>query len=170
MQEVVEEDGGVVYPEYDLARRLRLIAQLVAGGFDTRVFHVELGGFDTHARQGPLHTALLTELSGSLTAFQRDLEARGISERVVTLVFSEFGRRVAENGSKGTDHGAGAPVLLVGGGVRGGMYGTPPDLLTLDDGDVPFSTDFRSVYTTLERDWMGLEPSTDTPGLRFLAG
>jgi len=170
MREVVDEGGGGVYPAYGLARRLKLIAQLIAGGFDTRIFHVELGGFDTHARQGPAHKALLTELSQSLTAFQRDLDARGGSGRVVTLVFSEFGRRVAENGSKGTDHGAGAPVLLVGGRVRGGMYGTPPDLLALENGDVPFSTDFRSVYTTLERDWMGLEPSTAAAGLDFLAG
>jgi len=170
MQAVLDEDSGGDYPGFELAQRLKLIAQLVAGGFDTRVFHVELGGFDTHARQAPAHAALLTELSRSLTAFQRDLEARGVSDRVVTLVFSEFGRRVAENGSRGTDHGAGAPVFLVGSRVRGGMLGAPPDLLALEEGDVPYSTDFRSIYTTLEQDWMKLTPSTGIAGLDFLAG
>ena len=89
-------------------------------------------------------------------------------KRVVTLVFSEFGRRVKENGSKGTDHGAGAPVLLVGESVRGGMHGTPPDLTVLDQGDVPYSTDFRSVYATLGKSWMGLRAPTKHEPLELL--
>jgi uncharacterized protein (DUF1501 family) len=155
-----ERAAQVEYPGHALARRLRLVARLVAGDFGTRLFQVELGGFDTHARQAPAHAGLLQELSASLTAFQRDLEASGVADRVVTLVFSEFGRRAAENASRGTDHGAGAPAFLVGAPVNGGMHGTPPDLERLESGDVPYSTDFRSLYTELERDWMGLTPST----------
>ena len=165
MSELAGRESPVEYPGGELARRLRLVARLVAGGFDTRLFHVELGGFDTHARQGPAHAALLEELSKAVTAFQRDLQHAGVAGRVVTLVFSEFGRRVAENGSKGTDHGAAAPVLLVGDAVRGGMHGTPPDLGHLADGDVPYGVDFRSVYTDLERAWMGLVPSTSLPAI-----
>ena len=93
----------------------------------------------------------------------------GIADDVITLVFSEFGRRVAENGSRGTDHGAAGPTLLVGPGVRGGMHGTPPDLERLDAGDVRHTTDFRSIYTMLERDWLGLTPSTEVEALDLLS-
>ncbi len=147
------------YPESDLARRLRLVARLIAGGFGARLFHLELGCFDTHARQGPLHAALLGDLSAVLAAFQRDLEGEGVAEDVVTLVFSEFGRRVAENVSRGTDHGKAAPVIVLGGGARPGLLGTPADLERLDDGDVPYGTDFRALYAALEQDWFGL-PAT----------
>jgi len=160
MERAAERDTALEYPGYGLARRLRLVAKLVTGGFDTRLFHLELGGFDTHARQAPAHADLLRELSASLTAFQRDLEAAGVADRVVTLVFSEFGRRAQENGSRGTDHGVGAPVLLVGSPVRGGLFGTPPDVTHLVDGDVPSTTDFRSIYGLLERNWLGLTPSS----------
>ncbi|MAB80446.1 MAG: hypothetical protein CMJ89_13925 [Planctomycetes bacterium] len=148
-------------PGYGLAQRLRLVAGLIEAGFGLRVLHLELTGFDTHAQQGRLHGALLEELSESLSAFQLDLEARGIDDRVSTLVFSEFGRRAAENGSRGTDHGAAGPVLLVGSRVRPGLHGTPPDLEALQDGDVPFTTDFRSIYTAVEKDWMGVQTSMD---------
>src|SRR5262245_6277251 len=160
---------SAAYPGFELARRLRLIARLSAADLGTRLYHVALGGFDTHARQAPAHAALLRELSQSLGAFERDLEARGASGRVLVLVFSEFGRRVEENASKGTDHGAGAPVLLVGGGVRGGTYGTAPDLTRLVEGDVPGTTDFRRIYATLEGRWLGLAPSGPIEGLDFLA-
>lgn len=158
---LAESSAGAEYPAHALARKLRLVAKLVAGGFGTRLFHVEIGGFDTHARQAPIHAARLGEVSTALAAFQADLSERGVAGDVATLVFSEFGRRVAENGSRGTDHGAAGPVLVVGRGVRGGTFGAPPDLGGLVDGDVPFDVDFRSVYTALEGPWMGLEPGTD---------
>ncbi len=160
MEALAQAPDAVEYPGGDLARKLRLIARLVAGGFGTRVFHLELGGFDTHARQDRLHSGLLGQLAGALAAFDADLAAQGLEERVLTLVFSEFGRRAEENGSKGTDHGAGAPVLLLGGGVAPGTHGTPPDLDHLVDGDVPPTTDLRALYAALERDWMGLKAST----------
>ncbi len=168
MAAVAGRESAVSYPDLELARRLRLIARLVAGDFGTRVFHVALEGFDTHARQKATHAALLGELSQSLTAFQRDLEASGAADRVITLVFSEFGRRVKENASRGTDHGAGAPVLLVGHAVRGGMHGTAPDLQRLENGDVPPTTDFRSVYAALERDWMRLNSATNAASLELI--
>lgn len=156
--------GRSDYPDLALAHKLRLIARLVANGFDTRLFLVTLGGFDTHARQAPLHAALLAELSRSLAAFERDLAAAGAAERVLTLVYSEFGRRAEENASRGTDHGAAAPVFLLGGPGHG-MRGTAPDLGQLSDGDIGFHTDFRALYGALERDWMGLEPSTAIPAI-----
>jgi uncharacterized protein (DUF1501 family) len=160
MEALAERSSPVEYPGTGLARRLQLVARLVAGGFGTRIFQVTLGGFDTHSRQAPVHAPLLAELSGALTAFHRDLEHHGWSDRVATLVFSEFGRRATENASRGTDHGAGAPAFVVGGGLRGGMHGGAPDLESLVDGDVPTTTDFRRLYSALERDWMGLEAST----------
>ncbi len=168
MERLATDPSATSYPAHPLAQELRLVARLVGGGFGTRVFHVALGGFDTHAAQAPAHAALLADVASALAAFQRDLDASGAGERVLTLVFSEFGRRVHENGSRGTDHGAAAPVLLLGGTVRGGAHGTPPDLERLVDGDVPTTTDFRSLYTTLERDWMGLAPSTNAPALDLL--
>ena len=163
MERAVGRRAHADYPNLPLARKLRLVAKLVAGGFDTRLFLVTLGGFDTHARQAALHAALLEELARSLRAFQRDLHASGVAERVLTLVFSEFGRRAEENASRGTDHGAAAPVFLLGGPGRGGLLGSPPDLDRLSNGDVGHTTDFRALYTTIERDWMGLEPSSAAP-------
>jgi len=163
MERAVARPSSAAYPDLSLAAKLRLIGKLVAGGFDTRLFLVTLGGFDTHARQAALHAARMDELARSLSAFQRDLTALGVEKRVLTFVFSEFGRRVQENASRGTDHGAAAPVFLLGGSIRGGLVGTPPTLERLVDGDVDFTTDFRALYTAIERDWMGLEPSTSVP-------
>jgi uncharacterized protein (DUF1501 family) len=168
MQALDRDAGANDYPGSDLAKQLALTARLIAGGFGTRVFGLELGSFDTHAMQVTNQAALLGELSDALAAFGRDLAKKGVADRVVTLVFSEFGRRVSENASRGTDHGAGAPAFVFGTPVRGGLYGTPPNLTNLDEGDIPYTTDFRSIYTGLEHSWLGLEPSTDlrpVPGL-----
>lgn len=156
------------YPDSELAAKLRLVARLLAGGFGARLFHVELGGFDTHARQGPVHAALLQQLGDALAAFDRDLAARGLAPNVTTFVFSEFGRRAEENGSRGTDHGAAAPVLLLGGALRAGLHGTPPDLERLVDGDVPATTDLRGMIGALEHEWMGQAPSSDRPRIDVL--
>lgn len=162
MSAIAKAPSKVAYPGQPLARELRLVAQLIRGGFGTRIFHVQLGGFDTHAGQAPIHAALLEQLSGALTAFQRDLAASGQADRVATLVFSEFGRRVQENGSRGTDHGRGNPVLVLGSKVKAGQHGSPPDLADLVEGDVPSTTDFRGIYQQLERDWMDLRPLSQT--------
>ena len=167
MERTLGRQRTVSYPDLGLARKLRLIGNLIAGGFDTRIFLVTLGGFDTHARQAALHAALLEELARSLSAFERDLADSGARERVLTLVFSEFGRRVEENASRGTDHGAAAPVFLLGGPGQGGVLGSAPDLARLSEGDVCFTTDFRALYTAIERDWMGLEPSSSIPAFQL---
>ena len=115
------------YPEfYGLARRLRLIAQLIKAGLSTPIYYTHLDGFDTHSGQLPQHANLLRELGASLKAFLDDLEKSGESERVVVLVFSEFGRRLGENGSGGTDHGTAAPVFLLGQPVKAGLHGALP--------------------------------------------
>lgn len=160
MEELAGRSTAVAYPRTELAQRLALVARLVAGGFGARVFQVARGGFDTHARQAAVHDALLAELAGALGAFRRDLALHGAAERTAVLVFSEFGRRAEENGSRGTDHGAGAPAFVLGARVRGGLHGEPPRLDALVDGDVPATTDFRRLHASLERDWMGLRPST----------
>jgi len=170
MSEISAREEGSGYPESELARELKLVASLVAGDFGTRIFHLSLAGFDTHARQAPVHANLVQQLSAALAAFQHDLARKGIGERVVTFVFSEFGRRAAENGSKGTDHGRGAPVFLMGAPVEGGMHGTPPDLEDLVEGDVRQTADFRGVYALLEAGWMGLEPSTAETAMPLLKG
>jgi uncharacterized protein (DUF1501 family) len=142
------------YPATQLARGLQSIAQLVDADLGTRVFYISLGGFDTHAGQKNAHARLLKELAEGLTAFERDLEAHGQADRVLTMTFSEFGRRVAENASGGTDHGAAEPMLLLG-PVKGGLIGDHPSLTDLDHGDLKHAIDFRSVYASVLEGWLG---------------
>ncbi|MCR9243655.1 MAG: DUF1501 domain-containing protein [bacterium] len=144
------------YPATKLARDLQLTAQLAVAGFGTRLVHVALTGFDTHARQLPTHAGLLRQLDGALDAFLADLGKHGFGDRVTVLVHSEFGRRVRENASQGTDHGAAGPVFVAGGAVRGGLIGAVPDLGDLDDGDLVAEVDFRRVYTSLLT-WLGAD-------------
>lgn len=146
---------GADYPESPLARDLQLAARLAIAGFGTRLLHLGLSGFDTHARQLPTHAALLQQLDQALEAFLADLHAHGQQDRVLVVVHSEFGRRLAENGSLGTDHGAAAPVFAFGTGLAQGPVGAPPDLEHLDDGDVVAKVDFRSVYRDA-LDWLGV--------------
>jgi uncharacterized protein (DUF1501 family) len=155
------------YPDfYSLARRLRLIAQLIKAGLATSIFYTHLEGFDTHSAQVQQHGSLMRHLSVSLTAFLDDLEKAGESERVVVLVFSEFGRRLTENGSAGTDHGTAAPVFLLGRPVKGGLHGAYPDLTQLDDGDPRHAVDFRRVYATLLDRWLDV-PHRQVLGAAF---
>ena len=140
----------VAYPSSRLAGQLKLVARMIKVEFGARVYYVEHGdggrNYDTHAGQLPHHERMLEELSGALGAFHADLDASGLANRAAVLVFSEFGRRVAENVSHGTDHGTAAPVFLLGGGVRGGPTGTAPSLTDLVDGDLKTHVDFRRVY------------------------
>jgi uncharacterized protein (DUF1501 family) len=149
-------DPGSRYPDSQLGRRLELVARLLKGGIGARVFYTSQAGYDTHAAQLPTHGALLGELSAALKAFLDDLAASGLSERVAVLSFSEFGRRVAENGSSGTDHGTAGPVLLAGAGVKAGFIEKTPSLTDLADGDVKMSVDFRRVYATVLERWLNL--------------
>jgi uncharacterized protein (DUF1501 family) len=154
-QAVTDYSTPVDYPATDLANQLRSVAQLVDAGLATRIYYVTLDGFDTHSQQAEAHAALLGELGDALSAFLGDLSHHGHAERTAVLVFSEFGRRVKENASRGTDHGAAAPMFLAGGGVRGGVIGSHPSLTDLDDGDLRFHTDFRQVYATVLEEWLG---------------
>jgi uncharacterized protein (DUF1501 family) len=126
---------------------------MIAANLGTRVFYVSIGGFDTHSNQKPVHANLLSQVSDGLAAFQQDLERMGKADGVLTLGFSEFGRRVKENGSGGTDHGAAGPMFAIGTGVQAGLYGVSPSLTNLDDGDLRYTVDFRSVYATVLEDW-----------------
>jgi uncharacterized protein (DUF1501 family) len=143
------------YPATPLGRSLALAAQIIGSRLGTRVIYVQHGSFDTHTVQKKTQDALLESLSNALSAFYADLAAHGNDKRVLTMTFSEFGRRVAENASRGTDHGEAGPMFQIGGGVKGGVYGTHPSLDQLDNGDVTYSTDFRSVYTTVIERWLG---------------
>ncbi len=147
------------YPATPLGRSLALAAQIVGSRLGTRVIYVQHGSFDTHAGQKPTQDRLLRELSDALKAFYDDLAAHGNDKRTLAITFSEFGRRVAENGSRGTDHGEAAPMFLVGGGIKGGLYGEHPSLDVLDNGDVKYTVDFRSVYATVIEKWFG-RPTT----------
>lgn len=148
--------GTVEYPQSGLARRLKLVAQMIAGKMPTRVYYASLGGFDTHANQKQSHANLLTEFSNAVEAFQRDLKEQGNDGRVVTMTFSEFGRRATENASQGTDHGAAAPMFVIGTPVKGGIYSKYPALADLDKGgDIKMTADFRSVYATILENWLG---------------
>lgn len=149
----------VDYPKTPFAQGLRQIAQVLSADLGTRLAYVSLGGFDTHAGQAQTHARLLATLADGLAAFQRDLEGLGLAERVVTVCFSEFGRRVGENGSLGTDHGAAAPLLLLGPALRGGLVGTHPSLEDLADGDLKHAVDFRQIYATLLRYWLDADPA-----------
>jgi uncharacterized protein (DUF1501 family) len=153
------------YPQTPLANRLKLAAQLIDADLGARLFYVSLDGFDTHAGQIQTHANLLGQLSGAMTAFYKDLEARGHKDRVLLMTFSEFGRRPKQNGS-GTDHGTAAPMLLVGGKVNAGLVGKQPSLTDLDYGNLKFGIDFRQVYATILDSWLGV-PSKDVLGAAF---
>ena len=144
----------VQYPAFQLARSLSLVSRMIAGGMGTRVYYVSHGGFDTHRGQAGNHDRLLDQLDGSLKAFFADLKQQGNYDRVTVMTFSEFGRRVAENASAGTDHGKASCLFVAGGGVKGGLYGKYPDLADLHAGDLQHTVDFRSVYATVVEDWL----------------
>lgn len=148
-------ESKVEYPESGLGYQLRQASQIISADLGVRVLFASQDGYDTHAGQAGPHGELLGDLSNSLAAFHRDLVAHQLADKVAVMVFSEFGRRVDENASQGTDHGAGSCLFVVGSPVRGGLVGRYPSLEQLGDGDLVFNTDFRSVYATLLDGWLG---------------
>jgi hypothetical protein len=168
-------DPNIVYPQtypYNaparfrnntLSGQLQIIANLIHGGAKTKVYLVRLGGFDTHAGQVESydatmgsHAALLYHISSAMKAFQDDLKARGIDDRVLSVTTSEFGRRIASNGSFGTDHGVGAPLFIFGKSVLPGINGVNPNL---NDDNVAMQYDYRQVFATIMKDWMCVDPT-----------
>jgi uncharacterized protein (DUF1501 family) len=131
------------------------VAQLIAAVPKIRIIYFSAGGFDTHSQQAGQHQRLLKNFSDALNTFMDEMTAVGKAQKVTVLVFSEFGRRTYENASAGTDHGAAAPMFLIGGSVRGGFYGDPPDLVNLDRGDLQWKVDFRQVYAEVIDRWLG---------------
>ncbi|HEX3798478.1 MAG TPA: DUF1501 domain-containing protein [Verrucomicrobiae bacterium] len=156
------------YPQSQLANSLKLVARLIGGGLPTRVFYVSQGGYDTHTNQLPAQQRLLKDLGDSLKAFTDDMKAQGNMSRVVVMTFSEFGRRVAENANGGTDHGAAAPMFIVGEKVKAGLLGKYPSLAPGDlfEGDIKYNVDFRSVYAGLLESWLKT-PSAPILGRQF---
>jgi len=152
-------DGGGEdrYPGTELARRLWQVARMIEADLPARVYAVRLTGFDTHARQAQAHAQLLKTLGDALAAFHADLRACGLDDRVLAMTYSEFGRRVQENRSLGTDHGQAAPLFVLGGAVRGGLHGAHPSLADLEDGDLKHHTDFRQVYATILARWLAAD-------------
>lgn len=167
---VASYTGTVTYANNGLAQALKAVAGAISRGIGTKVFWVQLGGFDTHAGQGTNQTNgsyanLMGTIGDSLLAFYNDMRNQGLLQDTLVLQFSEFGRRIAENGSQGTDHGAAGVMMALGGGVNGGIYGTAANLnpangdgsLENNGNDVKFETDFRSVYARVLDQWLGAD-------------
>jgi uncharacterized protein (DUF1501 family) len=150
------------YPSYTLASQLQVVSQLIRADLGVRIYVLEIGGggiggFDNHANQRDNHAALLREMSASIGAFVNDLRRANLLSRVALMTFSEFGRTVSENGRRGTDHGAAAPVVLAGGQLRGGLLGPPPSLTDLDQDALKFQVDYRCLLATVLHSWLGLD-------------
>lgn len=148
-------DSAGDFPDSHLGEKLKVVSRLLLAGLKTRVYYVTLDGFDTHANQLLAHAGLMRQWSEALSAFHKRLNNAGLQDRVMVLTFSEFGRRVAENASQGTDHGAAAPAFLSGPKLEKSLIGAQPSLSDLDDGDLKHHTDFRRLYATLIEDWLG---------------
>jgi uncharacterized protein (DUF1501 family) len=158
--------ASISYPHTALGDSLSLVGRMIAGGLATRVYYVSQGGYDTHTNQIATHARLMTELNDALVAFTQDMKAQGNFQRVMLMTFSEFGRRVTQNASNGTDHGAAAPMFIMGGGVKAGLFGKYPSLTALNAGDLAYNVDFRSVYATILDRWLRA-PSKEVLGRQF---
>ncbi|MEM9659246.1 MAG: DUF1501 domain-containing protein, partial [Planctomycetota bacterium] len=161
-------DATARYPRSKLGRRLKVVSQMIKSGAAARVYYTSQSGYDTHAAQLPTHANLLGELSSSLKAFMNDLKDSQLEDRVLVMAFSEFGRRVKENASIGTDHGTAGPVFLAGTSLAQRSYGQLPKLTDLDRGDLRHSVDFRHVYSAVLADWLELARPASLQGFDSL--
>ena len=157
--------SDIEYADSPIGRNLQGIAKVLTANVGTRIFYTQHGGYDTHANQGPVHPKLWTELSQGVSDFYADLKEHDLADNVLMFVFTEFGRRVRDNGS-GTDHGSGGLALAIGDPVKGGMYSEYPSLKTEDllEGDLHFTMDYRGVYGTMVEKWLGLDANSVTGG------
>ncbi|HTL30672.1 MAG TPA: DUF1501 domain-containing protein [Tepidisphaeraceae bacterium] len=163
---MVRGHDGSGYPNGEFGTGLRTVAAMIKGGLPTRVYYVSLGGFDTHANEKGRHDQLMQQFSQGVSAFMKDLKDQGNDDRVLMMTFSEFGRRVEQNASGGTDHGTAAPMFVFGKAVKNGLLGRYPSLTDLDHGDLKYTTDFRNVYATVLQDWLDA-PSKPILGQQF---
>jgi uncharacterized protein (DUF1501 family) len=144
------------YPASPLGNGLKMVAKLIGGGLPTRIYYVSQGGYDTHTNQVNTQQRLIQDLGDSMKAFADDMKAQGNMQRVLVMTFSEFGRRLNENANGGTDHGAAAPMFIVGNKVKAGLLGRYPSLAPQDlfEGDIKYNVDFRSVYAGVLESWL----------------
>ncbi len=162
IEEAIQAPAGAEYPSSPLGQTFGIVARLIRAEVGIRIFFAELGGggiggFDNHANQRGNHGAVLRQLAEAAAALMYDLKRDRLLDRVLLMTFSEFGRTVKENGRRGTDHGAAAPMFLAGGGLKGGLVGSHPSLTDLDQGALKFHTDFRQVYATVLDRWLGFD-------------
>ena len=157
--------SGIEYANSPIGRNLEGIAKVLTADLGTRIFYTQHGGYDTHANQGPAHPKLWSELSQAVTDFYADLKEHDTADNVLMFVFTEFGRRVKDNGS-GTDHGSGGLALAIGDPIKGGMYSEYPSLKAEDllEGDLRFNMDYRGVYGTMVEKWLGLDANSVVGG------
>ncbi len=156
-----QRPSAETYPDTELGKGLKTIASLIFSEINTKVYYISLGSFDTHINQDAQQKRLFTELNGAVKAFVKDLKANNRFNDVLLFTFSEFGRRVAQNASNGTDHGKANNMFFIGGGLQQkGLYNALPDLKNLDDGDVKFQLDFKQVYATVLNKWLGADANT----------
>jgi uncharacterized protein (DUF1501 family) len=148
----------ISYPKTELSKNLEWIARLIKGNLNSKVYYTSLNGFDTHDNQLSIHERKLTDLNDSLYSFYSDLKQSQLLQNVTVVVFSEFGRRVKDNGN-GTDHGTAAPMFIIGGNNKGTILGKNPNLADLDNGDLKYEIDFRSVYASLLKEKMNFDYS-----------
>lgn len=152
-------DSGVSYPQDYFSQSLQFVGKLVRADPSVRVVALTQGSYDTHENQYDHHAGQLAELANGLQAFMADLERNGTADRVMVLIWSEFARRIEPNGTAGTDHGSAQAMMLLGKGVKGGVFGAPPSLAAadlVDDGNLKMAVDFRSLYATLLHGWLGV--------------
>jgi uncharacterized protein (DUF1501 family) len=167
IRKAVAQRSQTTFPQTDLGNQLRMVAAMIKAGLATRVYYVQLGGFDTHSGQGGAQGRqgnLLKQFADAVRAFYNELFVQGNNERVLTMSFSEFGRRVGQNASQGTDHGTAAPMFLFGPMVQAGVIGEHPSLRDLDEGDLKYKIDFRSVYAGILEGWMKADSKTILEG------
>ena len=156
---LAKSTAEISYPKTGLAKNLEWIARLIKGNLNSKVYYTSLGGFDTHDNQLDIHNRKLSELNDAIFSFYTDLKKAQLLQNVTIVVFSEFGRRVKDNGN-GTDHGTAAPMFIIGGNTKGKIIGNNPNLVDLDNGDLKHEIDFRSVYATLLQQKMNFSPAS----------
>ena len=155
---------AATFPAHDFGRQMETTSRLIVGGSAVPVIKCALGGFDTHAGQFGRHHQLLTHLAEGLSSFAQAMKWSGMWDEVLVMTYAEFGRRPPENASGGTDHGSAAPHLILGGSVRGGLYGEQPPLDRLEGDNLEYRLDFRPLYATVARQWWGLDGAFLGPG------